>query len=203
FAFSNLTALINYSATYAVNFLMSLYLQYIKGFSPQTAGLVLLAMPVLQAIFSPFIGRLSDRIDPGKLSSTGMALTTIALFCLTFLSESTPVAFITGSLMLLGLGLALFSSPNTNAVMSSVAKKFYGVASGTLQTMRVVGQMLSLATVMLIFALLIGRVQIAPEHYPLFLKSVKTAIMIFTVLCFTGTFVSLSRGKASHNLKSG
>jgi len=64
FAFSNLAALINYSATFAVAFLISLYLQYVKGFNPQGAGLILVAMPAMQAIFSPLAGRLSDKIEP-------------------------------------------------------------------------------------------------------------------------------------------
>ena len=64
FTFSNLAALINYSATFAVSFLISLYLQYLKGFNPQGAGFILVAMPAMQAIFSPLAGRLSDKIEP-------------------------------------------------------------------------------------------------------------------------------------------
>ena len=62
FAFSNLAALINYSATAAVGFLLSLYLQTIKGLDPQTAGFVLVSQPIVMAIFSPLTGWLSDRI---------------------------------------------------------------------------------------------------------------------------------------------
>ncbi|MFQ6067642.1 MAG: MFS transporter, partial [bacterium] len=107
----------------------------------------------------------------------------------------TTLEFIVASLILLGFGFALFSSPNTNAVMSSVKKRFYGVASGTLGTMRLTGQMLSMGIVMLIFATYIGRVQITPEHYPLFLRSMKAAFPIFAFLCFGGIFASLARGK--------
>ncbi|MCX7765760.1 MAG: MFS transporter, partial [Candidatus Sumerlaeia bacterium] len=74
FAFSNLAALINYSATFAVSFLLSLYLQYIKGLTPQYAGLVLVAQPVTQALFSPFAGRLSDKIEPLFVASSGMLI---------------------------------------------------------------------------------------------------------------------------------
>ena len=79
--------------------------------------------------------------------------------------------------------------------MSSVEKKFYGVASGTLATMRLTGQMLSMGIAMLIFALYIGRVQITPEYYLLFVKSVKLIFAIFAILCFGGIFASLTRGK--------
>lgn len=194
FLFSNLSALVNYSATSAVGFLLSLYLQYIKGFSPTHAGLILVSQPVVMAILSPVAGRLSDRVEPRLIASMGMALTTIGLVLLIFLNQDSGLYFILVSLVILGLGFAFFSSPNTNAVMSSVEKKFYGVASGTLGTMRLTGQMLSLGVAMLLFALYIGKVQITPEYYPLFLKSVKTAFIIFAVLCFGGIFASLARG---------
>lgn len=195
FALSNLAALINYSATFAVGFLLSLYLQYIKGLSPQNAGLVLVAAPIVQAVFSPLAGRLSDRIEPRIVASTGMALVVIGLFLFTFLDQETSLGFIVASLVLLGFGFALFSSPNTNAVMSSVEKRFYGVASGTLATMRQVGMTFSMGMAMLLFAIFIGRVQITPEYHPLFLKSVNLAFIIFTALCFGGIFASLARGK--------
>lgn len=195
FAFSSLAALINYSATFAVAFLLSLYLQYIKGFSPQNAGVILVSMPVVQAMFSPVMGRLSDKIEPRILASAGMGLTTLGLGLLTFLDHNTTLQFILGSLIILGLGFALFSSPNTNAVMSSVDKRYYGVASATLATMRQIGMTLSMGIAMLIFAVYIGRVEIIPEHYPSFLMSAKVAFMVFAVLCFSGIFASLARGR--------
>lgn len=196
FAMSNLAALINYCATFAVGFLLSLYLQYIKGFGPEAAGLVLVSQPIIMAVVSPLAGRLSDRIQPRLLSSVGMALTTIGLTMLVFLSRDTHIGFIYAALVILGLGFGFFSSPNTNAVMSSVDRRFYGVASGTLGTMRLVGQMLSLGTVMLMFALYIGRAQITPEYYAAFLVSARLAFIVFAVLCFGGIFASLARGKS-------
>ncbi len=195
FAFSNLAALINYSAVFAIGFLLSLYLQLIKGLNPQEAGIILICQPIVQAVFSPFAGRLSDRIEPRIVASTGMALTTVGLALFIFLDEKTTLSFIVVNLILIGFGFGLFSSPNTNAVMSSIEKKFYGVASGILGTMRATGNMFSMGIVMLIFSLYIGRTQITPSHYPLFIKSVKSAFIIFTSLCLAGIFASLSRGR--------
>lgn len=195
FTFSNLAALINYSATWAVSFLLSLYLQYLKGFNPQGAGLILVAMPATQAIFSPLAGRLSDRIEPRLIASTGMALTTVGLIILIFLNKETPLELIIGNLVLIGLGFALFTAPNTNAVMSSVPKTAYAVASATLATMRQVGMVLSMGVAMLLLALYMGRVQITPQYYSLFQKSMKTSFIIFAILCFGGIFASLARGK--------
>jgi EmrB/QacA subfamily drug resistance transporter len=194
FAFSNLAALINYSATFAVGFLLSLYLQYTKGLSPESAGLILASQPVAMTVISPFAGRLSDRVEPRIVASIGMALTTVGLVLLIFLSQNTATYYILVSLVIIGFGLALFSSPNTNAVMTSVEKRFYGVASGTLGTMRLTGQMLSMGIAMLIFAVCIGRVEITPEYYPVFVSSLKIAFVIFAIFCFGGIFASLARG---------
>ena len=195
FALSNLAALINYSATFAVAFLLSLYLQYIKGFTPETAGLVLIAAPLMQAIFSPLAGRLSDKIEPRTIASAGMALTAIGLCLFIFLGKATSLWLIIASLVILGLGFAFFAAPNTNAIMGSVESKFYGVASATMSTMRLTGAMMSMGIVMLLFAINLGRVQITPEYYASFLKSTNTAFIIFAVLCFGGIFASLARGK--------
>lgn len=195
FALSNLAALINYSATAAVGFLLSLYLQYIKGLSPQQAGLVLIAQPIVQAAFSPLTGRLSDKLESRLVASAGMALTTIGLTLLIFLGDGTPYWYIVLSLISLGFGFALFSSPNTNAVMGAVERRWYGVASATVGTMRTIGMMLSLGIATLIFALQIGRVQITPEYYGAFLASVRIAFSIFAAACFGGIFASLARGK--------
>ncbi len=195
FAFSNLAALINYSATFGVTFLLSLYLQYVQGFTPQHAGMILISQPVVMAIFSPFAGKLSDKIEPRVVASIGMGFTAAGLFLFTFIGRDTHLGFIITGLMLLGFGFALFSSPNTNAVMSSIEKRFYGVGSSTLGTMRLTGQMLSMGITMVIFALSIGSARITPENYPLFLTSVRTAFIVFAALCFSGIFASLARGK--------
>jgi EmrB/QacA subfamily drug resistance transporter len=195
FTFSNLAALINYSATFAISFLLSLYLQYLKGLDPRSAGLILVAMPATQAVFSPPAGRLSDKIEPRLIASAGMALTTVGLIVLVFLKEETSLVFILGNLILIGFGFALFSSPNTNAVMSAAPRKAYGIASATLATMRQVGMVFSMGLVMLMFALYLGRVQITPEYYPLFQQSMKMSFIIFAILCFGGIFASLARGK--------
>jgi EmrB/QacA subfamily drug resistance transporter len=193
FGFSSLAALINYSSTFAVVFLLSLYLQYIKGLDPQFAGIVLVAQPVVMAITSPIAGRLSDRFSPGLIASIGMAITAISLFCFIFLDNNSSLEFIIAVLLVLGFGLGLFSSPNTNAIMGSVKKRFYGVASATVGTMRLIGQMLSMGVAMLIFSIFIGNVQIVPGNYPALLTSIKVVFTIFTILCFIGIFASLAR----------
>lgn len=194
FAFSNLAALINYSSTSAVAFLMSLYLQYVKGLPPQKAGLVLVAQPIVMALASPFAGKLSDRSEPRVIASLGMALSASGLVLFSFLRSATDFGFIVGSLVCLGLGFGLFSSPNTNAIMSSVEKRHLGIASAALGTMRLSGQMLSVGITMMIFALVMGRAPIQPSVYPQFLRSVRIAFVFYALLCIAGIFASLARG---------
>jgi EmrB/QacA subfamily drug resistance transporter len=192
FVFSNLAALINYSAIFAASFLMSLYLQYSKGFSPQTAGLILMTSSVIMTVLAPFTGWLSDRDEPRKVAAIGMALSCVSLLLLAFLSGETVLWYIIISLVIAGLGIAFFSSPNTNAVMGSVEKKYFGVASGTQATMRTSGMMLSMGIVMMLFSIYIGKVQITPEYYPAFLTSMKVGFIIFAALCFCGVFAQLA-----------
>jgi len=195
FAFSCLAALINYAATYALSFLLSLYLQDIKGLSAQTAGIVLVSQPLIMAGFSPLAGRISDRIEPRIVATLGMIITTIGLFLFSFLEQDTSLGYIIGCLIVLGFGFALFSSPNTNAIMSSVEKRYLGIASGVIGTMRSLGMMVSMGISTVIFSILIGRIQITQEQYPLLMKSIVAAFIIFTAFCFIGIFASMARGK--------
>jgi EmrB/QacA subfamily drug resistance transporter len=195
FTFSNLVQLLAYSATFAAPFLISLYLQALRGFSPQGAGLILVAMPAVQAIFSPLAGRLSDRIEPRIIVSAGLALTTAGFITFIFLNEQTPLTSIIGNLILIGFGNSLFSSPNVNAIMTAAPKTAYGVASAIVGTTRALGMVLSMGIAMLTFALYMGRVQITPEYYPLLQESMRTCFIIYAVLCFGSILASLARGK--------
>jgi len=197
FTFSSLAALINYMATFAVAFLLSLYLQYIKGFDPQDAGFILAAQPVIMAILAPIAGRLSDRFDPRLIATIGIALTTLGLFQFIFLDTNTDLIFVIIGLIVIGAGFGLFSSPNTNAIMGSVERRFLGSASATVSTIRLIGQTLSMGIAMIVFSLFIGRVVIIPENYPALFSSIKIAFTIFTVLCFVGIFASIAGKKNS------
>ncbi len=194
FALSNLAALIHYSATFAVTFLLSLYFQYIKSFDPQITGLILMSQPIIMALFSPFAGKLSDRIEPRIIATIGMSITCSMLLVLSFIHEFTSLVFVISCLLILGFGYALFSSPNMNAIMGSVEKKFLGIASGSAGTMRVLGQMFSMGVATLVISIFVGRVEITESSYPNLLYSIKVSFMIFCLFCFGGIFASLIRG---------
>ena len=193
--FSSLAALINYSATFVISYLLSLYLQYIKGFDPQQAGLILVAQPLVQALFSPIAGGLSDRIEPQTVASLGMAVTSAGLAFFIFLTENTSIKYIVVVLSVVGFGFALFSSPNTNAIMGSVTKKYYGVASGIIGSARSVGQAFSMGITSLVMVFYMGNIQISRSNHPNFIISIKVTFIILTILCFFGIFASIARGK--------
>lgn len=201
FSLSNLAALINYSATFAIGFLMSFYLQSVKELGPRDAGIILITQPVVQALFSPLAGRLSDKHEPQLVASLGMGFLSAGLIVFCFLSVGMSLMIIIANLAFLGLGFALFSSPNVNAVMSSVNKNHYGVASSTLASMRMIGQMFSMGIVIVIFTLFIGNARITPENHEAFILSARTAFVLFSVLSIFGIFASLSRGKIHSKIK--
>jgi len=196
FAFSSAAALIHYSATFAVTFVLSLYLQSVRGMAARDAGLILVAQPIMMALFSRTAGKLSDRIEPRLLASLGMGITTLGVFLLSFLGPRTPPGLVVANLLLLGFGFAFFSSPNSNAVMSSLERRHLGIGSGILGTMRLLGQNVSMAIVMMLFTLhhLDGRA-IGTDPQGRFVDSLHAIFWVFAGLGVLGVFASLVRGR--------
>ena len=199
FASSNLSAFINYAATFAVTFVLSLYLQYAKHLTPREAGLVLITQPILMALVAMFSGRLSDKINPRWLASSGMAISVIGLLMLAFIEKETSHTYIVTALAILGFGFGLFSSPNTNMVMSSVERRFFGVASATLATMRTTGMMFSMAIASLSVHIFVGKQKINDTNIESFIHSSQVIFAVLTVLCIVGVFSSFVGKKSLSN----
>ncbi|HQF01455.1 MAG TPA: MFS transporter [Bacteroidales bacterium] len=195
FRLSTLSALINYSATFAIAFMFSLYLQYVRGLDPKEAGLVLIVQSIIQSVTSLVSGRLSDRISASLLATIGMAIVALGLLLLVFITGTTSFYFLVFILALLGLGFGFFSSPNVNVIMSSVEQKFYSMASATTGTMRLTGQAFSMGIAMMAISLVIGNVKLSPDLSLELLKSMKITFAICTLLCFAGVYTSSVRLK--------
>lgn len=198
FAFSNLTALIHYASIWSSSFLLALYLQFVRGLSPEVTGLILLSQPIIMFFLSPITGHLSDRIEPRLLSSSGMVLTTLSLASLIPLSAQTPAYWVVGSLILMGIGYGLFCSPNTNAIMGSVQERHYGLASASLATMRMLGQSLSMSLSTVVLTMVVGHKPLSSSTNTLLLKAAFWVFLIQTLLAALGIFTSLARGKMYH-----
>jgi EmrB/QacA subfamily drug resistance transporter len=191
FTFGNITAFINYGVFVSVGFILTLYLQYLKGYSPITAGLIVTVQSIMMILVSPFAGRLSDKIDPGSVSTIGMILTTVGVALMTLINFDNALYLGGGSLMILGAGIGLFYSSNTKMVMGAVDKKYFGVASATLSDMRSMGQIFGMGIVMLIISVFLGNVQIIPSNYPELIISLRISLIAIAVLSAIGIFTSL------------
>lgn len=191
FAYSNAATFINYAATYAMTFLMSLYLQYNRGLTPRAAGAVLVTGTIVQTVFSPVAGRLADRVQARYVASAGMAVCVLGLGAFVFLGEDTAYWYIISTLCVLGLGFAFFATPIIYAIMGSVHRRYTGVASATIGTMRLTGQSISVGLAALVLAVVVGPHPVGPADYPNVLTSVRITFAIFTVLCVGGVAASL------------
>lgn len=197
YTLSNITALFNYSATFALGYLVSIYLQVVLGFSSQTAGFILISQPFFMAILSPKMGKISDRIAPYKLASAGMGLCALSLLFFAFIHSETSIWMIIGALSVAGIGISLFSSPNTNVIMSCVPPEKFSVANSILATMRTTGQSSGMAIIMLVVSGTVGNTSLYDIHSDDLIHTVHIAFIIFTVLCVAGIFMSLQRKKSS------
>jgi MFS family permease len=192
FAFSNLAALINYAATFGISFVLSLYLQNVKGMSPSDAGLFLMIQPSVMAIVGSVSGSLSDRIDSRILSSAGMAIIVIGLLMLAYLKIDTSSAYMVISLIMLGFGFGLFSSPNTNSVMSSWKESLDSSAHWNYEGN---GQMFSHGYCSYGYKSLYRSLQKKTQVNRLFYECTKDNILIFAVLCSWVFLLTCQGGK--------
>ena len=197
FTFSNLAALMNYAATFAISYELSIYFQMVRGYSSGRSGLLLVAMPVMQAAFSPMMGSLSDRVRPSALASGGMACCAAGLIMLTFTDADTSIAYIMAALMIAGFGFAMFSSPNNNAIMDSVRPEDYGVANSVIATMRTYGQSAGMAVLNIVTGVVLGSMTLEEAPAADITVMMRTAFRIFAVVCIVGIFFSLMRNKGA------
>lgn len=194
FTLSSTAAFINYATTFPIGFFMSLYLQQVKGFDVQHAGLILVVQPVVQTLLSPVAGWLSDKISSHYLASAGMGLIATSLFIVGFfITAESSEFFIIMVLVLFGVGFAAFSSPNANAIMSSVDKKDYSTASATTGTMRLVGQSFSMGITTMVLSLLLGTARITPALSDEFMDATHIIFILFAVVNTIGIYASMVR----------
>ena len=195
FTLSSLAALGNYAATFGVVFFMSLFLQYAKGLSAREAGFILLLQPLMQVVTSPISGRLADRIAISKLATSGMLISAAGLLLASItLSIATPLWLVGLELMLIGAGFGIFITPNSTAIMDSVPRRQFGVASGMIGAMRTLGMATSMTTITVVFSLFMGDQAVTDTNLDQFIASMRTALVLFSVFSCLGVILSLSRG---------
>ncbi|MCY4183647.1 MAG: MFS transporter [Gammaproteobacteria bacterium] len=188
-------SLIMYIATYSNIVLMSLYLQELKALSASEAGLMLMIQPAAMALLSPIAGRLSDWGEPRVIATAGMALSAVGLLMLSNLDAGSDLSIAAVALVLNGTGFGLFTSPNSNAILSSVQAKDYGAASATISTTRVLGQLGSMVLVALAMSLLIGERLIDADTLPQLERAIQLTFGLAAAICVPGIVLSMLRGR--------
>jgi MFS family permease len=194
-SFTALSMLLLNTAISAMATFLSLYLQFLRGLEPYSAAFILAVQPLMVALLSPLVGRASDKMDNRFLPVLGLIFITLGLLALAFLGQKTSLLVPILALLVIGAGQALFSSPTTRTFMGSVDSKIYGAASSVFSTTIYLGQTLSLGILLLIFSLYLGKVDINPSNYSIFLESLQTAFLIFTVISGVSILSSLLVGK--------
>jgi EmrB/QacA subfamily drug resistance transporter len=204
FAAGNLTGFLNSMAFNCGPFLRSLYLQLVLGYSAFKAGLLLIPMEIVVLALSPISGRLADRYGSRVLSSMGLALNASALFWFSTLNEKSSYSAVLVSLILFGLGRALFTSPNSSSVMGSVPAEKRGVANGIRATLVQTGNVISVPLSLLLMTLVMpyGRLSqivsstqlTSPDELQTFLRAINQACLVLGIITITAVIPSLLRG---------
>ena len=202
FTSSNIAALCSYLAIAAITTILNYHFQYVRNWDAQLTGIMLIITPIIMALIAPNAGKLSDKIHPQKLAAFGMSIATVTLLILLFLDANTPIYLIVVAMILQGVGMGLFTTPNTNAIMSSVPPKETPNASAAQSAMRTIGQTMSLGLLTLVFAWIMGSLKLSSEHADLIVQCSQIVCMICTVVCIVAIFASLVgiRSKDSFNL---
>ncbi|MGC9516770.1 MAG: MFS transporter [Methanomicrobiales archaeon] len=192
FTVSTVSILIMQISTSSMWFLLSFYLQSVKLIKPDITGLILVVQPLTVVLLSVYTGILSDKVKLNIVPTVGLALSAIGLFIFAGLNESSPIEFLFLGLIMVGIGSALFASPTTNITMSSVNKKYYGMASATVSNMVFTGQLLSMGVVIMVFSIQMGTAAINEANNLCFLNCMKTIFTIFTIISLIGMFLTFT-----------
>ena len=187
-------ALFMYAALYPLQFILSLYLQYIQGLSPVDAGHLMLLQPAVMAVLAPLSGLLSDRYEPKKIATTGCLILAAGFLMLALLDQNSSIEYIGLGLVICGIGFGLFSTPNNNAAMGSIPIERLSIGSSMLSMARTMGNMLGMTVVVLMFNQALGGEVITVESYASLLWVLKYAfILSFVCACLAAVF-SFNRG---------
>ncbi len=127
----------------SVLFILIMYLQGIRGFSPFDASLLLVPGYLISSLLSPKMGKLSDRIPPGTVAGIGILFMAIGLIVYISMGVSTPLYLVIVGSIITGFGGSMFWPSNTSAVMSNAPPRLYGSTSGLLRTLSNIGTLLS------------------------------------------------------------
>jgi MFS family permease len=195
FVLANAAVLIYNSGTFAAIFLFSLYLQYIQELDARVTGLILLTATLIMAVLVGVAGRLSDRYRPYLIASAGIFITLVGILAMTFISSITPLELVLAEFLMLIVGGALFPSPMVKIVLGCIPREMYGVGSSLEETMRLLGNAVSMAITTVAFNIYLRGANITPELYPAFLESLSAIFGFFFILTLLSFILVVMAGR--------
>jgi len=154
---SLLASLFQGLASFAVLFLVIMYLQGPRGLSPIHASLLLVPGYVLGSVVGPYAGRLADRRGPVLPATTGLAIQVVSLAIYAQLSNTTGLWVVVLASIINGIGASFFFPANNAAIMKAAPPEAYGIASGMMRTFGNIGMVFSFAVAILIASRSISR----------------------------------------------
>jgi EmrB/QacA subfamily drug resistance transporter len=196
FSMSLTTSLLMYASNFPLLFLMSLYLQFVKGLSPSHAGQVILVQALSMAVIAPFSGKLADKFQPRLVATLGCVIVACGLLVLSLMNTQTSVTYITSSLLLIGLGFGLFSTPNNNAIMGGVKRHEVGAASASMNLSRTLGNLFGMSLVNLMVHYYLGDAQFTQEQNPALIQTVEMALNMSLAFVVIACLMSAFRGRS-------
>jgi len=176
-----------------VTFYFSLYLQGVHGLTLLETGLLLSAQPAVQVFISPLGGRMADRHGADIIATIGIAVCGVGLLLASSLDGASSLWVVTLVQLVIGSGIALFASPNTSAIMTSVDEAHMGQASGLVGTARTLGTLSSMVIISLTMNAYLGDEALGPNNIPEFLEAMHINFALFGILNLLGIFCSLGR----------
>ncbi len=197
----NLAGMFGYFAAMVFTTLINYHFQYVKGFNPELTGFILIVSPIVMSITAPYAGKLSDKMHPQKIATVGMVITTFSMIILSFLDKNTPLYIIILAMALQAFGTGLFSSPNLNAVMSSVDEKDAAYASAGQLTTRAIGQSMSLGLLTLVFSWIMGNLELSPIYSNMIVQSSQIIFAVCSIACVFAIITSIIGIKADNKIK--
>ncbi|HTY47231.1 MAG TPA: MFS transporter [Methanomassiliicoccales archaeon] len=192
-------------ASYAVIFLVVMYLQGPRGMDPFSASVLLIPGFVLGGLIAPFSGRLSDRHGARIIASVGLLLQVCGILVYFSLDLSSSLYLVVLGSVLNGAGSSTFFPANTSAVMAAAPKRAYGVTAGLLRTLANLGMVCSFAVALffasvslprdIAFQIFLGTGGLSPVLSADFVQAMHSALLASILLLAVAFVLSVLRGK--------
>lgn len=195
FSFSLAASVLMYSVNFPMAFLLSIFLQIAKGFTPTHAGIIMLSQAFTMAVVAPVAGSISDGVEPRVVATLGCCCCVLGFVLIWIASGMAPIWTMVAGLVCVGLGFGFFTTPNNSAAMGSVEKTELGTASAAVNLARTVGNLFGMSLMALIILVLIGEQEFTPELNSELMSTVHIWMLVAGCFATLAATLSFARGR--------